>query len=115
MRHIANLWSLWNYPTTQKPWALERQIVDIKEAGFDGFTTLATPKHGKLAEKYGLVIVGCFATAKSSEFRKLSQQNVDAGAVHINVQLPNSWEDAKILRPLISKAWREALAIEINT
>jgi hypothetical protein len=25
-------------------------------------------------------------------------------------QLPNSWEDAKILRPLIGKAWQKALA-----
>ena len=38
-------------------------------------------------EKYGLIVVGYFATAKSSEFRKLIQQNMDAGAVHINVQL----------------------------
>ena len=25
-------------------------------------------------------------------------------------QLPNSWEDAKILRPIIAKAWKTALA-----
>jgi len=87
LRHIVNLWSLWDYPTAQRPWSLERQIVDIKEAGFDGFTTLPTQVHAKLAEKHGLVIVGYFATAKSSEFRKLIQQNLDAGAVHINVQL----------------------------
>ena len=87
IRHIANLWTLWDYPTAKKPWSLERQLVDIKEAGFDGFTTLATPEHGKLAAKHGLTIVGYFATAKSSEFRQLIQQNMDAGAVHINVQL----------------------------
>jgi len=87
LRHIANLWSLWDYPTAQKPWSLERQIVDLKEAGFDGFTTLATSEHAKLAEKHGLVIVGYFATPKSSEFRKLIQQNLNAGAIHINVQL----------------------------
>jgi sugar phosphate isomerase/epimerase len=87
LRHIANLWSLWDYPTVKKPWSLERQVVDIKEAGFDGFTTCATQEHAKLAEKHGLVIVGYFATAKSSEFRKLIQQNVAAGAMHINVQL----------------------------
>src|SRR5208283_3678149 len=75
------------YPTARKPWSLEQQIVDIKEAGFDGFTTLATQEHAKLAEKHRLVIVGYFATAKSSEFRKLIQQTVDAGAMHINVQL----------------------------
>ena len=87
LRHIANLWSLWDYPTAKKPWSLERQLVDIKESGFDGFTTLATPKHGRLAERNGLTIIGYFATPKSAEFRKLIQQNLDAGAVRINVQL----------------------------
>ncbi len=87
IRHIANLWTLWDYPTAKKPWSLERQLVDIKEAGFDGFTALATPEHGKLAAKHGLTIVGYFAAAKSSGFRSLIQQNMDAGAMHINVQL----------------------------
>ena len=87
VRHIANLWSLWDYPTAKKPWSLERQLVDIKEAGFDGFSTLATQEHARLAEKHGLVIVGYISTAKRSEFRKLIRQNVDAGAIHINVQL----------------------------
>ena len=59
----------------------------MKEAGFDGFTDLATPKHGKLAEKYGLSIVGYFASAKPDEFRTLLQQNKDAGAKLINIQL----------------------------
>lgn len=87
LRHIANLWSLWDYPTAKKPWSLERQFVDIKEAGFDGILTLATREHARLAEKYGLLIVGYIAASKSSEFRKLIRQNMDAGAVHINVQL----------------------------
>jgi hypothetical protein len=87
LRHIANLWSLWDYPNAKRPWSLERQIIDFKESGFDGFTALATAEHAKLAEKYELVIIGYFATAKRSEFRKLIQQNMDAGAVNINVQL----------------------------
>ncbi len=87
LRHIANLWSLWDYPTARKPWPLERQIIDIKEAGFDGFTTLPTQEHARLAEKHGLIVVGYFATSKSSEFGRLIRQNVDAGAKHINVQL----------------------------
>src|SRR4029077_20966221 len=70
-----------------KPWSLERQIVELKEAGFDGFTTGPTREHGKLAQKYGLILVGYFASAKASEFDKLIQQNLDAGAIHINVQL----------------------------
>lgn len=87
LRHIINLWTLRGHPTAKKPWSLERQMVEIKAAGFDGFTTLPTPEHGQLAQKLGLSIVGYFASSKSSEFRSLIQQNVDAGAVHINVQL----------------------------
>ena len=87
VRHIANLWSLRDTPTAKKPWPLERKIAAVKEAGFDGFTDLATPKHHKLAEQYGLIIVGYFSSAKPDEFRGLLQQNKNAGARHINVQL----------------------------
>lgn len=87
IRHIANLWSLRDTPNAKKPWPLEKKIEAVKEAGFDGFTDLATPKHGKLAEKYGLSIVGYFASAKPDEFRTLLQQNKDAGAKLINIQL----------------------------
>lgn len=87
IRHIANLWSLRDTPTAKKPWPLDRKIAAVKEAGFDGFTDLATPKHAKLAEKHGLMIVGCFASAKPDEFRSLLQQNKDAGARYINIKI----------------------------
>ena len=69
IRHIANLWSLRDTPTAKKPWPLEKKIEAVKKAGFDGFTDLATPKHGKLAEKYGLSIVGYFSSAKPRRSR----------------------------------------------
>ena len=87
LRHIINLWTLCGYPNTKKPWSLERQIAALAEAGFDGFTALLTAEHGKLADKHGLIVVGYLATSKASEFGPLIRQNVDAGAVHINVQL----------------------------
>ncbi len=87
VRHIANLSSLRDTPTAKKPWPLERKIAAVKDAGFDGFTDLATPKHRKLAEKHGLIIVGYFSASKPDEFRALLQKNKDAGARHINVQL----------------------------
>lgn len=87
LRHIANLWTLWDHPTEKKEWSLDRKIAEIKEAGFDGFTAVLKKEHGRLAQKYGLGVVGYFASAKASEFRKLIQQNMDSGAVHINVQL----------------------------
>ena len=87
LRHIANLWSLGDTPSAKKPWPLERKIAAVKAAGFDGFTDLATPKHQKLAEKHGLLIVGHFSSARMDELRGLLLQNKEAGAQHINVQL----------------------------
>jgi hypothetical protein len=87
LRHIANLWSLTEYPTKKRDWPLERKLTEVKAAGFDGFTTLPSKEHAKLAEKLGLMIVGYFSSSKAAEFEKLIRQNLDAGAVHINVQL----------------------------
>lgn len=87
LRQIANLWSLRDTPSAKKPWPLDRKIAAVKEAGFDGFTDQATPKHRKLAEKHGLIIVGYFSSAKPDEFRALLEQNKEAGAHHVNVQL----------------------------
>ena len=79
IRHIVNLWTLWDYPTAKKPWSLERQFAAIKDAGFDGFTGNFRPEFAKLSQQYGLIYGGYFSTSKGSEFRKLIQQNVDAG------------------------------------
>ena len=87
LRHIANLVSLRDTPSAKKPWPLERKIAAVKEAGFDGFTDLATAKHRKLADKYGLIIVGFFSSANPDEFRSRLQQHKDAGVRHLNVQL----------------------------
>lgn len=87
LHHIASLWSLVDYPTAKKPWSLEKQLTDLKAAGFDGFTTLATKEHGRLAKKLDLIVVGYFASSKLADFRKLIEQNLEAGAIHINVQL----------------------------
>ena len=87
IRYIVNLWTLWDYPTAKKPFSLDQQLAAIKEAGFDGYTSRPNPEQTKLGQKHGLIFVGYIASSKSSEFRTLIQQNVDAGAEHINVQL----------------------------
>lgn len=87
LRMIAAMWSLVQYPTAKSEWSLERKIRAIKEAGFDGLATASTPEIKKLADKYGLLIVGAFASAKVKEFPKLLKQNAENGAHFINVQL----------------------------
>jgi len=108
IRQIAALWSLVDYPSTRKPWSLERQLVDVKEAGFDGFATLPTPEHAKLAQKHDLRVVGYFATSESSEFCQLIQQNLDGGAVHINVQLADHDTSVEKSVQLILKLMEES-------
>lgn len=87
VRHIVNLWTLGDYPNEKKEWSLEKKIAAIKEAGFDGITTMGDPENAKLTQKHGLILVGFISTGKAADFRRLIQQNIDAGAVHINVQL----------------------------
>jgi hypothetical protein len=87
LRFVANTWSLVQYPSAKKEWSLERKVKAIKEAGFDGITTISTPELKKLADKHGLIIIGYFASAKAGEFRKLLKQNADNGGHYINVQL----------------------------
>jgi len=89
IRHVANLWSLWDYPTSSRDWPLERKIAAVKEAGFDGFAAASDKKHGKLAEKYHLCVVGYISSGNPKEFRSLIARNLEGGAVHINVQLAN--------------------------
>lgn len=93
LRMIATLWSLEPYPSAEKDWSLERKIRAIKEAGFYGVAAACkqfmgpTPELKKLADKYGLAIVGYLATAKANEFYGLLKRNADNGAHYINVQL----------------------------
>jgi hypothetical protein len=114
LRHIANLWSLRDTPSAKKPWPLERKIAAVKDAGFDGFTDLATPKHRKLAEKHGLQIVGYFSSARMDEFRGLLQQNKDAGARHINVQLGDHDTSASDAVCLALRLMHEARGLQLN-
>jgi hypothetical protein len=89
LRLITNLWTLWDHPTARKEWSLERKVVAIREAGFDGFATALTKEHGQLAWKHGLCTVGFVSSSTPSEFRGLIQKNIDGGALRINVQLGN--------------------------
>ncbi|TAG09451.1 MAG: xylose isomerase [Verrucomicrobia bacterium] len=84
---IVNLWSLWDYPSARKEWTLEKKIAAVKEAGFDGFSWQLEAEHARLAAKYNLRTMGYFSSAKPTEFKSLIQQNLDHGAVRINVQL----------------------------
>ena len=104
-----------HYPSRKKEWSLERKVAAIKAAGFDGFTTFPTPAHKKLAKKYGLTIVGYFATGMPGTLRQLIRQNKENGARLINVQLA----DEDTLTPealrLTLRLMKESARQEIET
>jgi hypothetical protein len=87
LRHIANLWTLWDYPSAGKDWSLERKIAAIREAGFHGFSTALTREHARLARKHDLSTIGYISSGTPSKFRDLIKKNRDGGALRINVQL----------------------------
>lgn len=87
IRLIANLWSLWDYPSTGREWTLERKLAAVKEAGFDGFSAALDRGQGRLAAKHGLCALGYISSSAPAEFRSKILGNRDGGALRINVQL----------------------------
>jgi len=84
---IANLWTLWDHPTVEREWSLDRKMAAIREAGFEGITAALDRRHGRLARKHGLITIGYISSSNPAEFRRLIAQNLEGGAVRINVQL----------------------------
>jgi hypothetical protein len=96
---VANLWSLWDYPSGAEPWSLEQQLDAVQGAGFDGFTAQLGPRHAREAEKRGLLVVGYFSSGDEERFADLLKSQKDAGAHHVNVQLADhDTEPADALR-----------------
>lgn len=87
LRHIANLWSLREYPTAEKSWSIDQQLDAIKAAGFDGVTGRIDEDVGKAAHQRDLVVVGYISSGDESEFGSLLEIQKAVGAHHINVQL----------------------------
>jgi hypothetical protein len=82
--HVANLWSLRQYPSAERPWSADEQLDAIKAAGFDGILD------GNKDAERELFIVPEMGPVSSG-------YNLQ--------QLPNSWEDAIRLRPILEALW----------
>ena len=85
--HIANLWSLRQYPSAEKPWSADEQLDAVKAAGFDGITGRITPELGRAARKRNLLILGYVSSSDAREFKSLLEIQKMSGAKHVNVQL----------------------------
>jgi sugar phosphate isomerase/epimerase len=87
LRHIANLWTLLQHPAKESEWPLEQKLRAIKEAGFDGVCWAGSLELGEGTKRHGLIFVGGMASGNAAEFPRLLQEQKDAGAHHVNVQL----------------------------
>ena len=87
LHHIANLWTLWDYPSAENEWPLEQKLEAIKQAGFDGVCWGPLPGLRDACERLGLIFVGGLASSDAAAFPTLLRELKDAGAEHVNVQL----------------------------
>ena len=87
LRHIANLWTLVQHPSKEAEWPLEQKMRAIKEAGFDGVCWAGSPELRDGMKQLGLIFVGGMSSGKAADFPRLLQEQKDAGAHHVNVQL----------------------------
>ena len=95
LRHIANLWTLMGHPSKEAEWSLDKKLSEIKAAGFDGVCWAGSPELREGTRRHGLIFVGGIASGKASDFPRLLQEQKDAGANHVNVQLG----DDRLLTP----------------
>ena len=87
LRHIANLWTLMQHPAKENEWPLEQKLRAIKKAGFDGVCWAGSPELHEGTKRLGLIFIGGMSSGKAREFLRLLQEQKDAGAHHVNVQL----------------------------
>ena len=80
-RHVANLWSLIDYPSSSEPWSLEQQLDAVRAAA-----TIRTWLAGNVGTGRAMI-----AVPETGPVR---------GGYNFE-HLPNSWEDAVRLRPLL--------------
>jgi hypothetical protein len=87
LRHVANLWTLMQYPSRDREWALDEKLDAIQAAGFDSVCWAPSPELTAGLERRGLIFVGGMASGEAAALPPLLDELRDAGALHVNVQL----------------------------
>lgn len=87
LRHIANLWTLWEHPTEQAEWSLQQKLSAIAAAGFDGVCWAPSDELTAGCAQFGLEFVGGIAGGAPETLPAELATMHRSGAVHVNVQL----------------------------
>ncbi len=87
LRHIANLWTLWDYPSPANPWELEQQLTAIRAAGFHGVCWAPSDALTEGCRRHGLEFVGGIAGGAPETLSAELTAMQRSGAVQVNVQL----------------------------
>jgi hypothetical protein len=87
LRHIANLWTLQQHPSSAAEWTLPQKLQTIADSGFDGVCWAGSPELHEQTQRLHLLFIGGMATAQPQDFAPLLADLKRFGAEHVNVQL----------------------------
>ena len=87
LRHIANLWTLMQHPSSENEWSLDEKLRAIKDARFDGVCWAGSQGLYDGVRRFGLMFVGGIASGQEAELLKSLRELKSFGAHHVNVQL----------------------------
>lgn len=82
----AATWSLAGHPRG-RPWSLERQLQEMRAAGFDGVCTYVTPELRAHADRLGLKLMSGFDAPSTAVGLERLRAQADLGVRFINIQL----------------------------
>lgn len=85
----ATPWSMIGYPNPRREWSIERKLIAMKDAGFDGVCAYITPEIRDTAQRLGLSLMSGFDCSDLSEVRRRLEEQKALGVHFINIQLLN--------------------------
>ena len=107
------------YPTKSKEWSLQKKMLTMKEAGFDGIAAIVNPEIASIAGRLGLVMMGGFDGSNVAAARKLILAQQALGVYYLNVQLLDHDTPpqvaAKLAVQLIKLSEEIGVAVHIET
>ena len=83
----ATLWSIMDFPSKRREWPMEKKMLAVKDAGFDGIAAIINPEISEISARLGFVMMGGFdgSDVKKARTQIIAQRAL--GVRYMNVQL----------------------------